>query len=191
MEAGDRQRGAGAGSCLPLLPALHISLFPAQQVFPVQIGRVCVIFQEMMRPRLGQPAPLQAGTSLHGATHLHGLSHSWIPRATALASGIANGQKQGQAGSSPSAPGWGHIGTPVTWKLLPTSVVPGQRGLHWDVASFCPALFPSHRLWSHQAPGCTLALLQHQFLKHSVAVLSPAMPVALGWGRRLRAAPGC
>lgn len=106
-EAGGRQRSAGCRQ-LPAPSAspprtLRVLLSLARQVFPVQIGRVCVIFQ-VMRPRLGQPAPLEAGTSLGGAAHLHGQSHSCMGKATA-----------GSPGSQhpPVEEGWVHS---VVWR---------------------------------------------------------------------------
>lgn len=60
-----------------------------------------------------------------------------------------------------------------------------KRGLPRDVAPLCPPILPSQWRWSwsHLAPVCTPGLLQRWFLKNSLVVPSPAVPMALGWHR--------
>lgn len=81
------QGRAGELPAPPACPprALCVLRAPARQVFPVEIGRVGVIFQEARSPRLGQRARLEAGMSPGRVTHLQQQSHGWIRtrRATA------------------------------------------------------------------------------------------------------------
>lgn len=87
-------------------------------------------------------------------------------------------RKRARAGSGWTEPQCPELGTPWWHVGTPTlgTVLPGQHGLHRDVSPLCPAMCLS------LVPGCTPGLLQCWFLKHSLALPGPAVPMALGTG---------